>query len=46
MNNLAPTKNCPGGGGVQGNQNWMLGSFDVILFRGFLRFLFLRKCLS
>ena len=25
MNNLAPMKNCPGGGGVQGNLNWMLG---------------------
>ena len=25
MNNLAPMKNCPGGGGVQGNLNWMPG---------------------
>ena len=28
MNNLAPIKNCPGGGGgggVQGNLNWMPG---------------------
>ena len=29
MNNLAPMKNCPGGGGggegVQGNLNWMRG---------------------
>ena len=26
MNNLAPMKNCPGGGGgLQGNLNWMPG---------------------
>ena len=25
MNNLAPMKNCPGGGGVQGYLNWMPG---------------------
>ena len=25
MNNLAPIKNCPWGGGVQGNLNWMPG---------------------
>ena len=28
MNNLAPMKNCPGGGGVQGNLNWMPGYFS------------------
>ena len=28
MNNLAPMKNCPGGGGVQGNLNWMPGYYD------------------
>ena len=28
MNNLAPMKNCPGGGGcVQGNLNWMPGYY-------------------
>ena len=27
MNNLAPMKNCPGGG-VQGNLNWMPGYRD------------------
>ena len=25
MNNFPPMKNCPGGGGVQGNLNWMPG---------------------
>ena len=25
MNNLAPKRNCPGGGGVQGNLNWIPG---------------------
>ena len=28
MNNLAPMKNCPGGG-VQGNLNWMPGYYTV-----------------
>ena len=29
MNNLAPMNNCPGGGGVQGNLNWMPGYKDL-----------------
>ena len=32
MNNLAPMKNCPGGGGVQGNLNWMPGYRDHTCF--------------
>ena len=32
MNNLAPMKNCPGGGGgVQGNLNWMPGYCGLFL---------------
>ena len=33
MNNLAPMKNCPGvgGGGVQGNLNWMPGYIRLSL---------------
>ena len=32
MNNLAPMKNCPGGGGgVQGNLNWMPGYMKCLL---------------
>ena len=31
MNNLAPMKNCPGGG-VQGNLNWMPGYMDYHKF--------------
>ena len=35
MDNLAPIKNCPGGGvGVQGNLNWMPG-YGPILATGF-----------
>ena len=30
MNNLAPVKNCPGGG-VQGNLNWMPGYWLLCL---------------
>ena len=29
MNNLAPMKNCPGGG-VQGNLNWMPGYYYFV----------------
>ena len=29
MNNLAPMKNCPGGG-VQGNLNWMPGYMGIL----------------
>ena len=36
MNNLAPMKNCPGGGGVQGNLNWMQG-YKGSLFLGVLQ---------
>ena len=38
MNNLAPMKNCPWGGGVQGNIIWMPGYYhkrylsDLILY--------------
>ena len=31
MNILAPMKNCPGGRGVQGNLNWMLGYMKCLL---------------
>ena len=33
MNNLAPMKNCPGGGGggVQGNLNWMPGYEPLLI---------------
>ena len=34
MNNLAPMKNCPGGGGVQGNLNWMPGYNGVGIKHG------------
>ena len=45
MNNLAPMKNCPGGG-VQGNLNWMPGYLFCVLkilskmhrFQGDVRF--------
>ena len=36
MNILAPMKNCPGGGGVQGNLNWMPGYIHHLLFFGSL----------
>ena len=29
MNNLAPMKNCPGGGGMQGNLKWMPGYINM-----------------
>ena len=35
MNNLAPMKNCPGGGGVQGNLNWMPGYHCLLRQNGF-----------
>ena len=37
MNNLAPMKNCPGGGGggVQGNLNWMPGYLACLFFKLF-----------
>ena len=34
MNNFAPMKNCPGGGGVQGNLNWMPGYIQFYLLLG------------
>ena len=39
MNNLAPMKNCPrggGGGGVQGNLNWMPGYNNLVFITIFL----------
>ena len=30
MNNLAPMKNCIGGGGLQGNLNWIRGVISVV----------------
>ena len=45
MNNLAPMKNCPGGGGVQGNLNWMPGYIQFYLllspYRCFIYLLYL-----
>ena len=34
MNNLAPMKNCPGGG-VQGNLNWMPGYYQFVCISNF-----------
>ena len=45
MNNLAPMKNCPGGGGVQGNLNWMPGYYGlviILLSHNFTSFFFQR----